>query len=288
MFIAKIENSKNNILTLTQNESEFQVYNIDGLNPPKAQINSSKIAGIDGSKFNSSKLDERNIVIYIKLNGDVEKNRIYLYSFFSTKEWCKFYYKNGLRDVSIEGYVETVEVTPFTNNEIMQVSILCPSPYFRGIAEIIDDISKALGLFTFPFAINEIDPVEFSVIDSSKITDVYNDSETETGVIIEINVSGTVNSLSIRNTQTGETFGLTHNFQKGDKVIINTNKGEKSIKLIRNAVETNIFTSIVKGSTFFQLSLGDNYFSYLVNGSATDDNELLHIVFKHYTLYRGV
>ena len=288
MFIAKIENSKNNILTLTQNESEYQVYNIDGLNPPKAQINTSKVAGIDGSKFNSSKLEERNLVLYIKLNKDVEKNRIYLYSFFNTKEWCKFYYKNSTRDVYIEGYVETVEVTPFTNNEVMQVSIICPGSYFKSLNEIIDDISKALGKFTFPFAINETEPIEFSTIESGKVTDVYNDSETETGVIIEIDISGTVNSLQIKNTITGETFGLNYSFIKYDKVVINTNKGEKSIKLIRNGIESNIFTSIVRGSTFFQLSIGDNYFSYLVNGSATDDNELLHIVFKHYILYRGV
>ena len=74
MFECKIENKKNNILTLTQSEESFQVYDVQGLNPPKAQINNSKIAGIDGSKFNSSKLDERNInsddIIYIRPNED--------------------------------------------------------------------------------------------------------------------------------------------------------------------------------------------------------------------------
>lgn len=286
MFTCKIENIKNVILTLTQNESNFQVYDIQGLNPPKAQINSAKVAGMDGSKFNSSKLEERNIVIYIKLNGDIEKNRLYLYSFFPTKEWCKFYYKNGSRDVYIEGYVETCEVTPFTNNEIMQVSIVCPYPYFKAMEEIVDDISKALAAFEFPFAINIDDPISFSTIDTSKVTNVYNDSESETGVIIDIDVLGNVNSLQIKNVSTGETFGLNYNFLENDKVIIDTNKGKKSIKLIRNGIESNLFTSIVKGSTFFQLSIGDNFFSYLVDNGVND--ELVHIAFKHYTVYRGV
>lgn len=288
MFECKIENTKNNVLKLTQNESDFQVYDIQGLNPPKAQINVSKVAGMDGSKFNSSKLAERNIVIYIKLNGNVEANRIYLYSFFNTKEWCRFYYKNGARSVYIEGFVETVEVTSFTNNEVMQVSILCPSPYFKAASEIIDDVSKAIAKFKFPFSINVNNPIVFSTIDNTRITDVYNNSETESGVIIEVDVRGTVNSLQIKNTQTGEKITLNYEFIKHDKIIINTNKGDKSIKLIRNGVESNIFTSIQKGSTFFQLSIGDNYFSYIVNGSATDDNDLIHIVFKHFTLYRGV
>lgn len=288
MFECKIENLRNNILTLTQRESDFQVFDIQGLNPPKAQINVSKIAGIDGSRFNSSKLEERNIVLYVKLNGDIERNRLLLYTYFPTKEWCKFYYKNGCRDVYIEGYVETVEITSFTNNEVMQISIVCPNPYFKAAADIVDDISKALARFKFPFSIEVNEPVAFSTIDASRITDVYNNSETETGVIIEVNVRGSINSLEIKNTQTGESIKLTYPFIKYDTIIINTNKTEKSIKLIRNGVESNIFTSIRKGSTFFQLSLGDNYFSYLVNNDPNDDNELVHIVFKHNTLYRGV
>ena len=71
MFTLKIENIKNTILELTQNESNYQILSVKGLNPPNAQINRSTIAGLDGSKCNSSKLEERNIVITLKLNGDI-------------------------------------------------------------------------------------------------------------------------------------------------------------------------------------------------------------------------
>mgnify|MGYP003289573916 CR=1 FL=1 len=286
MFVAKIENTKKQILTLTQDESRFQIYNIEGLNPPKATINSSKIAGLDGSKFNSAKLDERNIVIYIKLNGNVEANRLFLYSFFNTKEWCKFYYKNGSRDVYIEGYVEAAECSLFTNNEIMQVSILCPNPYFKAMQEIVDDISKTISKFTFPFSINLNEPIEISTLDTSKVTNVYNDSETETGVIIQIDVLDNVNVILIRSVTTGETLRLTYAFMENDRIIIDTNKGKKSIILIRNAIQYNIFGAMAKGSSFFQLGIGDNWFSYLIDSGVNDD--LVNISFKHYTLYRGV
>lgn len=286
MFEAKIENIKGVILRLTQNESDFQVISITGLNPPKAQINISKIAGLDGGKFNSSKLEERNIVITLKLNGDVEKNRIKLYSFFNTKELCKFYYRNGSRNVYIEGYVETAEVNLFSQSEIMQISIICPNPYFKAMQEIVDDISKAFGAFEFPFAINIDEPIPFSTIDTSKVTNVFNNSESQTGVIIEIDILGNINSLEIKSVSTGKTFGLNYPFLENDKVIIDTNKGKKSIKLIREGLQYNIFTSIVKGSTFFQLSIGDNYFSYFADNGNSDDS--IHILFRHYTLYRGV
>lgn len=286
MFTCKIENTKNNILTLTQNEENYQIISITGLTPPSSQINTSKIAGLDGTQFNSSTLNERNIVITIKINGDVEKNRINLYSFFRNKEWCKFYYKNGTRDVYIEGYVESFDGDLFTNREIMQISILCPNPYFKDAEEIINDISKALGAFEFPFAINTSDPIPFSTVDTTRITNVNNDSESETGVIIEIDISNSINRIQINNVSTGERFVLNYNFIENDKVVIDTNKGNKSVTLIRNATNINLFTSIVSGSKFFQLNIGDNFFSYLVDNGNNDD--AIHILFKHYTLYGGV
>lgn len=286
MFVAQIENTKNEILRLTQSESDFQVVSILGLNPPKAQINSSRIAGLDGSKFNSAKLEERNIVITLKLNGDIERNRLRLYTYFNTKEWCKFYYKNGSRNVYIEGYVETTEVDLFSQQELMQISIICPYPYFKAVDLIIDDISKVLANFTFPFSINVSHPIPFSTLETERVTNVYNDSESETGLIIDIDVLGSINNIVIRNVITGDDFAVTYPFIENDKITINTNKGQKSIILKRGVSETNIFASIGKDSKFFQLSTGDNYFSFLVDDGVND--ALIHIVFKHYTVYRGV
>lgn len=286
MFVCKIENTKNNILRLTQNESDFQILSVRGLNPPNAQINTSKIAGLDGSKFNSSTMNERNLVIMIKLRGDIERNRIRLYSFFRSKEWCKFYYKNNSRDVYIEGYVETVECDLFSNKEIVQVSIICPNPYFKGVEEIIDDISKSLAVFEFPFAIDIDDPIEFSTVDNSKITNIFNDSESETGVIITIDVLSTISTIQIKGTSRGETFTLDYNFVKNDRITIDTNKGEKSVSLLRNAATINLFSAVRKGSTFFQLDIGDNFFSYLIDDGINDS--AVQIFFKHYAMYGGV
>lgn len=300
MFKCKIENIKNNVLTLTQDESNYQVLSITGLNPPKAQINTSTIAGLDGSKFNSSKLESRNIVITLKINGDIEANRIKLYKYFTTKEWCKFYYENDHRNVYIDCRVENFECDLFTNDETAQISLICPQPYFKDMETIIDDISKALAAFEFPFAYGskgatnpQITPdsstdnaIEFSTIDTSKITNIYNDSESETGVIIKIDVLGTISDIRIKNTQTGESFILKYSFLENDRIVVNTNKGQKSVVLTRNGVTSNLFTAIRKGSTFFQLTIGDNFFGYTADNGSNDD--LVHITFEHYNVYRGV
>lgn len=300
MFTASIENVKGDILTLTGNETNYQIISITGLNPPNAQINMSTIAGMDGAKYNSSKLETRQIVINLKINGDVENNRQNLYKYFPTKEWCKFYFENANRNVFIEGYAQTFEVDLFAQQQISQIVIDCPQPYFKDMETIIDDISKVIAAFEFPFAfgstgatnpdvpiiVGSDDAIPFSLIEANRITDIYNNSSAETGLIIEIDVYDNVNTIELRNTQTGETLTLDYSFIAEDQITINTNKGEKSITLLRNGVSYNLFTALQTGSTFFQLAVGDNFFSYTADDGTSDS--FINIVFKHNTVYRGV
>ena len=287
MYTAKIENSKGDLLTLTGQEAVFQVINIVGLNPPPAQINTTTIVGLDGAVFNSSKLQTRNLVLTIKINGDVETNRLLLYSYFKTKDKCKFYYTNNSLDVSIEGYVESVECDLFTNNELAQISILCPYPYFKSLSEILTDSSNVIPQFVFPFSINIDEPVVISTLEDVEGIAVFNSSESETGVIVEIDVKDSVSSIEIKNTSTGDDLKLVYSFLSGDKIIINTNKGQKSINLIRGGTISNLFSALQQGSVFFQLTVGTNNFEYLVSGSAANNDDV-SILFRYYSIYRGV
>lgn len=287
MYTAKIQNADGELFTLTGNEPVYQILDIQGLNPPKAQINTSTIVGLDGAVFNSSKLETRNLVLTIKINGDVETNRLNLYKLFRTKEKCTFYYTNNTLDVFIEGYVESVECNLFTNDEHAQISIICLQPYFKSLYEILQDSSDVEALFSFPFSINAAEPIPISNFNESGSINVFNSSESQTGTIVEINFSNSASSLEIKNATTGDDLTLNYSFLAGDKVVINTNKGEKSITLIRSGVLSSIFSALQPGSVFFQLSVGINQFDYLVN-NATDTTGQVSILFRYYNVYRGV
>lgn len=283
MFTLRIENTKRNEITLTQNESNYQVIDVEGLAPPKAQLYTNAVANMDGEKFKSSKLDMRNLVLTIKINGDVETNRINLYKYFGAGKWCKVYYKNGSRDVFIEGYVETINCPLFTINQQMQISIVCPTPYFKSVDIIYTDISVVIARFTFPFSIAE-SGVIISQLIPNKVTTVMNDGEFETGFEIVMRaLADKISTPTIYNVDTGEYLSVDVVLNKGDVLRVNTNKGSKSIIKIVDGVETNIINYLANGSTWLQLDAGVNDFTYDVNNA-----DRLEVIFEYHHQYEGV
>lgn len=287
MFQARLENSRGDVITLTGRESDYQILSITGLNPPSAHLNTSSIAGMDGALFNSSKLNTRNIVITAKINGSAEENRQELYRFCPTKTKVRFYFRNNNRDVYIDGYVDSVECNLFTNDERMQISIICPSPYFMDTEDTQVDGSSITALFTFPFSIGLGSPIPFSMYVLDSVINLYNDSDDQIGMLINIDVNVSVNEILIVNTGTGERFTLSYDFEDGDHITINTIKGQKSVSLLRNGLYYNIFSAMQRGSVFFQLASGDNFFAYTVDESSTN-NANIDIMFTFYKMYRGV
>ncbi len=286
MYTAKIQNSSGDVYLLDNQENNWQVASIRGLNPPQGQVNLTTIVGLDGAVYNSAKLETREIVITIRITGDAEANRLTLYRAFRTKEWCRFYYSNGAVDVWIDGYVQNVECDLFQMAEVAQISIICPQPYFKSVEEVIADISSRTALFTFPFTINESDPIPISSYDADATATVVNKTATPTGVIIEMDFQGAVNKITVQNTDTAEHITLNYNFIEGDRVTINTNPGEKSVRLTRNGETASIFSAVELGSVFFQLAAGSNSFGYAADDGLSNGN--VYIFFRFWNQYRGV
>lgn len=280
MFTAKIENA-NGIITLTQNESQWQVVSIVGLNPPKAIVNTTSIAGLDGAVFNSSKIGTRNIVITLQLNSNIEQNRLMFYRMFRSKVPCTFYFQNESVNAQIVGYVDTCECNLFRNAQQMQVSMICPTPFFQSVREYVVDITNRYGMFEFPFYTDS--PIPMSGYQENRITNIFN-SSSETGMIIEVEANGLIESVKVMKVDTDEFIQVNQVLTEGEKLLISTYKGKKSITLVRDNEELNVFGSLEEGSTFLQLEVGNNLFSYLLNDGEGDAS----VKIRYRELYRGV
>ena len=282
MYDLKVKNDKGDVLNLTGNR-KYSVYKITGLNPPKATINSSVNTTTDGSSINSVRLDNRNIVIYIALEGDIEVNRINLYKYFPIKKPVTLYFTNGTREVYIEGTVELIECDLFVKRQVAQISIICNKPYFKAVDSLITSFGDINSLFEFPFSIGKAG-IEFSAITVNQRKSIINAGDVETGVIIELFSVGTVVNPILYNVFTGEQMALNFTMETSDKIVINTNVGEKAITLIRNGVSYNAMGYMTPDSVWFELQSGDNVFTY----DATEGTGNLQITFTTSLLYGGV
>lgn len=259
MFSLKIENHKGEIIELTHNPA-YTITEITGLNPPAANINTVEAALLDGAIFNSSRVGIRNIVINFAIENSAEANRIALYRYVKTKKPCTVYFQNGRRNVYINGYFETLDINLFEQKQMAQISIICPLPFFIDMEQQNMEFSHTLALFQFPFSIDE-NGEEFSetLTGDELYFNAVNSGDIETGVIITIAANGgSLTYPSVTNTTTGETFKVNYILRESDELIINTNRGQKSVTLIRGDTTTNLINYIDSSSTWLQLETGAN------------------------------
>jgi len=280
MFTLKAENKRGRVIELTGNPS-YEVMSVTGLNPPNATVNMSAVANLDGKFFNSSKINERNVVIMLKINQPVESNRIAIYDYFQAKQYIKIYYSNDIRDVYAEGYIDTMECDLFTENEVMQISIMCPDPFFKDVKESRIVFSQVIDLLEFPIST----PREGIALSELDLVNRINiPTEHDTGIIMTLTATGYVQSPVVYNAETRRAFRLNLRMEPGDQIIVNTNKGEKSVLLFRSGGYINIINYILSNPDWFQLEAGDNVFTY----EAQSGSEHLTVSITYRAIYEGV
>lgn len=283
MPVFRIENEFNNKIELTHNENKWQLLSVTGLSSPPAAISSSIIPTFDGERFNSSRLEARNIVILLVINGNAEENRMALNKVILPKRFIKFYYENNAHKYYINGVVESFEYDVFENKIKAQISIICMDPYFKDEEETTEILTSIINLFEFPFSIPE-EGIALGEITENKNGEITNSGTIPTGCEITIEASGEIINPYIENITTGEKIKINRTIYKNDTIKINTNKGNKSIYLYSGNEIINIINDFSEDSQWLTLTPGANIFIY---GSDSGTNNMqAKISYKN--LYGGV
>lgn len=255
MYQLRIRNEYGDEIELTNNEA-YVITDITGLEPVVATINETKNASSDGTVFNSASLAHRQIIITMAINTPCEPNRIRLFKYLNTKRPVRVFFKNDTRDVYTDGYIQQMPITYFDKKQIVQVTIICPNPYFNTEDDATTDFSTVVPNFEFPMNIET--PIPFSTIEFESESVITNVGDVEDGAIFELMASGAVSNPKIYDLTTNEYFSLTIDMVASDKIIINTRDKEKSVKLVRAGVTTNIIGRVDAGVSWLKLRPGDN------------------------------
>ena len=242
-------------------DHDIAITRIAGLTPIGGVIYTTPLSAGDGSTVNNTRVEQRNIVFTLKPQCSAEKFRLKVYQYFMLKQDITLYFKTNARDVFIRGCVENVDGDLFENGQSLVVSVICHSPYFRDVADSRITFASIVDMFEFPFSIEE-EGIVFS--DASAIVEksLINNGEDYAGIVIELEAIGKVVEPTIYNKTTREKFSLKFEMQSGDKITVNTNKGQLSVILSRDGTETNIMNKIYIGSKWIKLKPGDNLITY--------------------------
>ena len=281
-------------------ESGFAVKSITGLGPGTASINATEIATNDGSLVNSARLSSRNIVISLRFlwKDSIEDVRQLSYKYFPIKRKVKLLIETDNRIAEIEGYVESNDPNIFSKEEVTDISIICPNPFFYSAGESGINTTVFYGIepaFEFPFSNESLSEglLEFSYIRNQMEQVVKYDGDAEIGVTITIHAVGEASNITIYNTGTREimfidTDKLASLTGSGivarDDIVICTEKGRKSISLLREGKTTNILNCLSKDSEWFQLVKGDNVFAYTAETGGSN----LQFKIENHVIYEGV
>lgn len=278
----KVQNDRGEVLNLSTSLN-YTVYKITGLQPPQVALHSSNNATTDGVTVSGVKAAARNIVIYVAMERDIESSRINLYKYFPVKKVVTLFFKNGSRDVSIEGYVELIECDLFTNKQVAQISIICPQPYFKAVDELVSYFSDITSQFTFPFSI-PAEGMAFSSITANVRKSIVNAGDIESGIVISMYATGAVVNPVVYDVLERAHIKFNFTMQPNDEIVIDTNVGRKSVSLIRDGIRSNLLGYIAADSTWLTLKAGDNVFTY----DSESGSSSLQITFRTAVLYGGV
>ena len=144
----------------------------------------------------------------------------------------------------------------------MQVSIICPDPFLVASTETTANVTTAAQAVT-----------------------VANAGDFETGAVFEITATGACSGITIANSTRGETFNIDVTMAAGDKLVLNTKRGEKALTLQHTGESPlNILNLMEQDSEWPLLQPGNN--SVLFNASEGGANATMKVTFS--ALYGGI
>ena len=269
-----------NILDLLHNEN-FYLIGVDGLTSVNADVAASTTPSMDGDTVNSIVAQPRTLAITLRFKQgvSVEAAKRIILSTIKPKLRGRLRMVDTGRTTEIAGLVTVIDMPRFSDAVVMQFQMHCSNPYWQDAEYIAFEVSRVLDSHYFTTSDDDMlyfyeDGIVMGEYNTSMTQTYTNEGDVECGMLITIIALGDVVNPVIYRSD-GVFVGVDDTLAAGDQVVINTNKGEKSI--IKNGV--SVFSKVREGSTFFQLEVGDNELTINSDGG-TAGNMYFTLSFK--------
>lgn len=260
----------------------FLLSKIEGLGDVDAEVQRQKSPFQDGSTHIDTLLNERFLPLEISILGkgreDISAKREQLSRVLNPKLEGMLIYENGRVVREIKAYSEHVPKFPTDrgqNYQISLVSLICPTPFWQDINPEYIKLEDFISNFHFSFHF----PVRFASRGDSK--NLMNNGDVPTP--IKVTFKGEAVNPKITNLTTGEFIKVNRSIPAGYRLVINTEFGNKTVEIVApDGVATNALGYIDLDSSFFELQVGENKFSFITDGGKPE----VYVEYKH--RYLGV
>lgn len=244
-----------------------------------------------GSRYLNTRINNRDLNLEVQLRkgkqseGQMDLLRQRMYTVFNPESNpIRFDFKddNGVEYYLNANAISAPVMPPDKENynaayQRMLLQFVCTDPYIYEKFDSRVEIATSEGGFEFDLEI-PIEGKEFEIKTQDLFGRINYPGSGSDGMSVRFRASGTVVNPTLINVNTFEQIKLNFTMQNRDVIVINTYRGERSIRLIRNNTTSNIFyTYVVADSTFLQLRSGDNVFRY----QADSGEELLEVAVEY-------
>lgn len=286
MYQIIYENERGDIVDFGASPS-LKALSFEGFGEVGAEIQSQQVPYQDGSRFVSSLLTERPLVIEFLIEGlsygDVTALRRQLSRAFNPK-------LRGELTAIVAGQTYTIEVVPehvpnFPTGSDNQgkkfqrgvIDLIAHYPYWKDPQELSRALHAYEGRFSLPFSF----PIEFGI--SGDTTVLENEGDTEAPVTIDI--QGPVTRPRVINETTGQFIMINRTLSADEVLHIDTNDQNKRVEIYRDgwAIEKAI-GYLDHNSDFWKLEPGNNRIKYVADAS---QNEAIVAIAWH-NQYTGI
>lgn len=270
----------------------FIVSDVTGLLESKANVTMSENVMTDGSTYQGSVMEKRNIVFTLRdyPNCDHAALRTKLSTLFKYKAPGLLTITRGPDTRQIIYYPESIQVDRKRRSHKYTVSLLCPSPLYTDPKVREMTLGGSSGGFYFAhFFKPEGHPLATRSNARTMVVESISAAES-LGLTITITAENTIKNPYIRLVETGETFQLGSgmhvlSLMPGDVVTITTHSGNKRAILTRDGETADLSPYITEDSEFLQLSRGRNTFTAGCAGTGGLGD--MNVVIRYQMLYEG-
>jgi hypothetical protein len=262
----------------------YLLQNWEGFGEIPTYIQTQKAPFQDGETLIDQLLEPRNMTVDLVMFGETKQGiydkRRKLQKLFNPKLGT-----GVLQWEQEDGTTYEIEVVPDgspqfpggnAKSNFHQTALIyfkAPNPFWKTDYTSGGILSFFVPEFGFPLELSNEYELE---TDGTNRTILTNDGDVETPVFIEF--FGPASNPKIINETTGEYIEVTQELLEGEKLLINTAFGKKSVIFDNGNEQVNAFGQIDLHSTFWQMQVGDNSIVYTADHGI--DTASMNISFK--------